>query len=269
MKYQNISEFGETLIMDESFAIEFMEAMIDDIVEKSIKTNNNLNNYKDKMVFVAKTFGKINLEHILKYAESPIEKLFLYSLLVSSLQVSFKYKNLSFLTNFEPPVNDPLTYIKNKTEHYQELIEAYKIFHEKTNGDYQDFEQAIINNNNLNEEQKKLVNIDVVIYLGFDFYHKIHIMPQPCFKDIDRKGKTIRADMLIWYPPKQNVKLIIECDGYEFHNAKDAFIKDRKRDRDFKINGIDVMRFSGTEIKNDYISISYEVIETLAKTMLN
>jgi hypothetical protein len=87
-------------------------------------------------------------------------------------------------------------------------------------------------------------------------------MLQPTFKKIF-DGKNIRGDMLIWIPPYENIKILIECDGYEFHKSKEVFISDRKRDRVLKNNGIDVLRFSGSEIKTDFIKISHEVMNLL------
>jgi hypothetical protein len=76
-------------------------------------------------------------------------------------------------------------------------------------------------------------------------------------------GKIIRGDMLIWIPSKEKIKILIECDGYEYHNSKEKFISDRKRDRIFLSNDIEVIRFSGSEIKSNFIEISYEVMNLL------
>ena len=233
MDFQQMNEFKELIVNDENKAKYFMEMMIDDILEKIVDYPDS----KEKALISYKGIGGISLETIFKHAESPIEKLFLFSLLITS----FKYHFLGVI--IEAPVSDPLVYIKNKTIHYQNIISEYNNFHNKTKGNHKDFEEAILKNINLSEEEKRELNIDVYIYLGFDFYNKIHIMLQPCFNNIDRSGNSIRADLLIWCPAKPNSKLIIECDGYEYHSSKENFIKDRKRDRDFKANGMEVLRF--------------------------
>jgi very-short-patch-repair endonuclease len=46
-------------------------------------------------------------------------------------------------------------------------------------------------------------------------------------------------------------RLIIECDGREFHSSEEAIDRDRRRDRWFAANHIFVMRFSGVEITRD------------------
>jgi hypothetical protein len=47
-------------------------------------------------------------------------------------------------------------------------------------------------------------------------------------------------------------RLIIECDGHDFHErTKEQAAKDRSRDRAATIAGIDVLRFTGSEIWRD------------------
>jgi very-short-patch-repair endonuclease len=73
--------------------------------------------------------------------------------------------------------------------------------------------------------------------------------------------------MLIWIPPYENIKILIECDGYEFHKSKEAFTSDRQRDRALKNKRIEVLRFSGSEIKNNFIEISREVMNLLMEQL--
>ena len=51
-----------------------------------------------------------------------------------------------------------------------------------------------------------------------------------------------------------NFKLAIECDGHEFHEkTKDQVERDNEREYDLKMNGFDVLRFSGSQIyKNPF-----------------
>lgn len=50
----------------------------------------------------------------------------------------------------------------------------------------------------------------------------------------------------VW-PPKHLTTVAIECDGKEFHQDKEY---DRLRDEYFKSQGVDTLRFSGSEIHN-------------------
>lgn len=46
-------------------------------------------------------------------------------------------------------------------------------------------------------------------------------------------------------------KVAIELDGYAYHSSKDAFVKDRARQRDLEAAGWRVIRFAGTEVTTD------------------
>jgi len=61
-------------------------------------------------------------------------------------------------------------------------------------------------------------------------------------------------------------KLIIECDGHDFHErSKEQARKDKKRDRFLQSLGIPVFRFSGSEIWNNVFKCAQEVLEALYK----
>lgn len=49
-----------------------------------------------------------------------------------------------------------------------------------------------------------------------------------------------------------NKKIIIECDGYEFHQkTKEQVQKDNEREYNLKMAGYEILRFSGTQIYNN------------------
>ena len=86
-----------------------------------------------------------------------------------------------------------------------------------------------------------------------------HMTLQPCFPDIKIAGTPVRADLYFWIPKHPDINIIVECDGFEFHSTKEKFKSDRQRDRAFKARGYDVMRFSGSEIWTDPLSVSNEL----------
>lgn len=50
----------------------------------------------------------------------------------------------------------------------------------------------------------------------------------------------------------KDLKLIIECDGYEFHQkTKEQVQKDNEREYNLKMAGYEILRFSGTQIYNN------------------
>lgn len=66
---------------------------------------------------------------------------------------------------------------------------------------------------------------------------------------------------------KEGVKkseILIECDGYEFHDAKiETKIKDKKRERELMAEGYQLLRFSGSEIYSDATRCAEEVFDFL------
>jgi very-short-patch-repair endonuclease len=55
-------------------------------------------------------------------------------------------------------------------------------------------------------------------------------------------------------------KYIIECDGHDFHEkTKEQARKDKKRDRDLIALGYKVLRFTGSEIYNNYEDLIEEI----------
>jgi hypothetical protein len=57
-------------------------------------------------------------------------------------------------------------------------------------------------------------------------------------------------------------KLIVECDGHDFHErTKAQAAKDRSRDRAACLGGIEVLRFTGSELWNDPWKCAGQIIE--------
>lgn len=71
-----------------------------------------------------------------------------------------------------------------------------------------------------------------------------------------KNGKKYRLDFyfVVAYKNQETKYFDIECDGYEFHQkTKEQVEYDNQRQRDLQNNGIEIIRFSGSEIwKNPY-----------------
>ena len=87
---------------------------------------------------------------------------------------------------------------------------------------------------------------DVSSNAEIDFYgHPLIVIPQ--FK-VD---KFLTVDFL-FYVEDLDIKLIVECDGHDFHEkTKEQAKKDKQRDRYLITSGFYVLRFTGSEIWND------------------
>ena len=62
----------------------------------------------------------------------------------------------------------------------------------------------------------------------------------------------------------------IECDGHDFHErTKEQAKKDRAKDRAFISEGLDLLRFTGSEIYNDHARCSDDILNFMHKKMNN
>lgn len=58
---------------------------------------------------------------------------------------------------------------------------------------------------------------------------------------------------------KLKTPLIIECDGFEYHSKKEQMTYDYKRERNLKLKGFDILRFTGSQIFKDPIVSAKEI----------
>lgn len=74
-----------------------------------------------------------------------------------------------------------------------------------------------------------------------------------------------RADFLCYFMNGKQ-KYIIECDGHDFHEkTKEQAKYDKQRERFFVSNGYKVLRYSGSEIFNDFFKIEEELTSFFEK----
>lgn len=65
-----------------------------------------------------------------------------------------------------------------------------------------------------------------------------------------------------------NKKIIIECDGYEFHQkTKEQVQHDNEREYDLKMAGYEVIRFSGSQIFNNPLKCAEDTYNYIMKSI--
>ena len=70
---------------------------------------------------------------------------------------------------------------------------------------------------------------------------------------LDEKGNRVK-----------NCYFDIECDGYEFHHkTKEQIIYDNERERNLKKEGLEIIRFSGSEIISNPYKCVQEIIDII------
>jgi very-short-patch-repair endonuclease len=90
-------------------------------------------------------------------------------------------------------------------------------------------------------------------------------------KTIEINKRKYRVDFLIHMidqKTKQELNIIIECDGHDFHEkTKEQAQKDKQRDRDCTTAGYIVLRYTGSEICNND-KIAMDIFNSIREIML-
>ena len=69
------------------------------------------------------------------------------------------------------------------------------------------------------------------------------------------------------YPPKAEVRLVVECDGRDYHSSPEQIEHDRKRDEYMKAQGTHVLRLTGSEIMRRPYECSRAIATHLSKLL--
>lgn len=77
-----------------------------------------------------------------------------------------------------------------------------------------------------------------------------------------------RADFVLSCPSISTAKVIVECDGHDFHErTKEQAARDRKRDRAAQAAGYTIFRFTGSEIYRDPMACSEAALNAVVKAI--
>ncbi|GAC34942.1 endonuclease domain-containing protein [Paraglaciecola polaris] len=209
------------------------------------------------------TITKINSDMIDSFQESPIEKIFLRSLILGIV------KNDPLFMVIHQLGNDAEYDLENYRKNYNSFCELLEFWESNKSSDmtidaYLDME---LDKGKMSIEERKYIGILTFRYHLLDMHESIHLTLQPKFSSIMIDGKSIRPDLYFWHPSRKDFGLIVECDGFEYHSSKEMFSKDRKRDRALHSKGYKVLRFSGQEIYNTPVSVAEEILDTLQELL--
>ncbi len=200
-----------------------------------------------------------SVETIIRLSGSPIERMFLGSLLLGSVKwfpyglvvheiQKDTYKELEEFRDYLSKFFDFLKWYENKNGSYSGL---------------DDYLDAQVVSGKLESSEREYIHRLVFRYHYLSLRNRWHMTLQPKFPDIIVGGKSIRPDILLWVPSDPRKMIIVECDGYQFHSEKKVFIADRARDRITSSLGYATLRFSGTEIYRDISGVATELLNYL------
>lgn len=200
-----------------------------------------------------------SVETIIRMSGSPIERMFLGSLLLGSIKW-FPYGIVVHQT--QKHTHEELAEFREYLNNFFKFLEWYK----NKNGSFiglDDYLDTQVVSGKMESQEREYINRLIFRYQYLSLRDNWHMTLQPKFPDIIVKGKSIRPDILLWVPSDPSKKIIVECDGYQFHSEKNAFISDRARDRITSQIGYTTLRFSGTEIYRDTSGVATELLNYL------
>lgn len=209
------------------------------------------------MEVVMQSIGERNIETVFAHSESPIETIFLNSVIFGFL------RNDPLRLLVYPPVGDFDRHTEVVRESCNGFVGWIAGYIERT-GDtslvsLEEYMEGMVQSGSMPET----AYADGIEMLGgtlLDFFNAFHLVLQP---SMSIGNKKIRPDMVIWIPSDPKIKIVIECDGFKYHSNQGTFTTDRSRDRALITKGYKVFRFSGKEICDDPLKSGKELVEYL------
>lgn len=239
-------------LQNKEITLEFIDRYIDEMCREIGASDDR---YGDWL----KILYRNNVELVYRFCESPIEILLMNSLQFHGLSCGLYLSVIS-------PVED----FREWTEAYEhkmrktyECHRFYKSIPEDARpSTFADFLGHWEDSGDLTSGESKDIQDDVLLGCEMGMMHMPLVALQPSIPKF-LNGKTIRPDAIIFVPSNPKVKVVVECDGMETHQAKEVFVSDRKRDRLLFENGFQVRRYSGSEIWNDPPASSKDLMDFL------
>jgi REase_MTES_1575 len=198
---------------------------------------------------------------IFALAESPVERLFFGSMLLHLIRQT----NGGF--TFSPPFGDTVDDLKRFDDNLGFLDKAWADFGAQGTAKSLDaFNREIDERGRRAGIHPDSIEFTQNIFFMYTFLPwlrgALHFTPQAVFKHL-LDGRDCRVDLLVWIPEQPTFRFVVECDGFEYHTSKDAFVNDRRRDRALNAAGFEVLRWSGSEIHKDPADAGYEFVMRL------
>jgi len=212
------------------------------------------------------TFYPLAIQTIHTRSGSEIEKIFLCSLMLNFLKndpLNVRVTPPSIIV--QPAYKNATEYAKQYREYYQNMLLVDKSGTEtdgKDSGFYKHLD-TLLSAGEITKEVYDNWRIEYIFAHRIGWYHAFQLLLQPKFPDIKVEGRSIRPDIYIWRLDRNDLNIIVECDGYQFHSDQGSFTQDRRRDRVLKKMGFEVLRYSGSEIYRDPINTAYELFDYL------
>jgi hypothetical protein len=202
------------------------------------------------------------VDTVYSHAESEIEKIFLNSTILMFLYAD----PLGLIV--QPPFENARDFVKQYRNHCGGMLEVDRKAGTEPGSRGSGFLQLIQrleSAGEITQKQRGDWERDYMFTHGLGWYQAFYLSLQPRFPDLKLDGRSLRPELLVWRLDDDKFNVIVECDGYSYHSDNEAFTRDRRRDRLLKVKGFTVLRFSGSEIVRDPISVSLDFFDYLQR----
>lgn len=206
------------------------------------------------------TVIKQNADYVFSLSESPIETIFLNSLI------------LVFIKSDSPGLAVHRTFNDTEKElkKFRALFAHFKSFLAWCEERSLDFTQIIefldngLKAEKMDQSEREYFDLLLSRYYLLPLEDSFHMTLQPEFPNMEIDGKSIRPDIYFWIPTKPNINILVECDGFDYHSDKGEFSSDRKQDSALQQRGYEILRYSATEIAKNPASASFDLFQRLS-----
>lgn len=231
---------------EESSAQALIDMTVDRVVEESSGCDPA---FKEWCFKILREQARASAKNVFAYCESPIERAFFIGLEGALLVSDAMCFNIE-----RAPELDIRKAQEQRRERTEQAFVPY-LFYRNLPDDarpehYDEFLRQWLDRG-LDEEGIEVLSQNALFEYDLDHYSALWITLQPVFKDFYGPGNHIRVDAVAWVPSNPSVKLVIECDGCDYHKDRKTFTSDRQRDRRLSDMGYAVRRYSGSEIVAD------------------
>jgi hypothetical protein len=150
---------------------------------------------------------------VFSVCESPIEKIFINALFLSFIKAD------PFGLVITPPLKNGLLDMQNFRKYHAMFLKFISWFQQRY-GSLAEIDKYLdgeVSKGKMRVEEQQWINKHLILYHYLGLYDDFHLSLQPCFTNLKVDGKSLRPDILIWVPAIDNVKIIVECDGFDLN----------------------------------------------------
>lgn len=247
-------------LADPVLGTKFIEAYCELAIKEEIQQHGDDGDYLEVFESMVRGASSEAATIIYDCAQSPIERIFLATMVLSFLRA----EPLAF--RFTPPFDNAPERIKFERENHKRVMEWWSAYETDPRGSrVQTFDQWL---NELEKQSGRSIPDKHRIWhetiaTHFGQLKAFHFTMQAGFPEVRVNRRSARVDLLVWLPEATGPGLVVECDGYAYHGNSSSFQHDRKRDREFRRLGYEVVRYAGSEIVNRPVETSYDLWDML------